>query len=297
MDIVQLKKQIKEKNLNNFYIFSGEEIGILNIYINQMSDNIVRADEVSEVWAKLTSRTLGTASAVYVVRDDKKFIQAEKAWTGIHEKIKNGILVFCSSNLDKRSKFAKEFEEDTVVFERMTKAQLVQFAKKQLKGTKQCTIEYLIDLCDNDYSRVVNEIDKVKRLDCEVTDAVLESIIIPPQESTPFTYVDAMISGMSYEAIYDVNELTSEGKSGVGIQLLGLLYNNFRNAILVVGNPNGNHGVNGYVAGNIKKKLAYEPTELLAILRIIQKYEKGIKRGEYEENFAIKAATVEILSI
>lgn len=299
MDIVALKKQIKDKKLDNFYILAGEEIGVLNVYISQMGDNVVRADEVSEIWTKLTSRTLGTQPAVYVVRDDKKFMSAEreKVWTGIQDKIKNGILVLCATNLDKRSKFAKAFEENTVVFEKMTPAQLVQFAKKHLKTASKPALEHLVYLCDNDYSRVENEIDKIKRITDKPTVELLEQIIIPPKESTAFTYVDAVIKGQYYEAIYDVNVLTSEGKSGVGVQLLGLLYNNFRNAVLVLGNPKGGHGVNGYVANKLKSEICYRPNEILSILRIIQRYEKGIKIGQYEENYAIVAATLEILSI
>ena len=45
MDIVKLKKQIKENKLDNFYILAGEELGVLNMYINKMGNNIVRAEE------------------------------------------------------------------------------------------------------------------------------------------------------------------------------------------------------------------------------------------------------------
>lgn len=295
MDLVQLKKQIKEKKLNNFYILAGEEIGVLNMYINKMGANIVRADEVADIWRNLTTRTLGREDTVYVVRDDKKFMSMEKVWENLGDKIKNGILVICITNLDKRSKFYKAFQNDIVIFEKMTDAQLLQFCRKRLPSVSDSILKYLIYLCNNDYTRVENEIDKIKRLNKPVTEQLLEDIIIPPKESTAFTYVDAVLKGEYVNAIYDLNNLISNNESGV--MLLGLLYSNFRNAILVVGNKDGNHGVNGYIAKQLKEKLVYQPNELLAIVRIIQKYEKGIKTGMYEEKYAIQAATLEILCV
>lgn len=297
MDLVQLKKQIKEKKLNNFYILAGEEIGVLNMYINKMGTNIVRADEVGDVWRNLTSRTLGSNSnTIYVVRDDKKFIAMEKVWTGLKDKIKNGTLVFCVSSIDKRSKFFKAFDDDIVIFEKMTEPQLLQYCKKQLKGVDKEVLTHLIYLCENDFSRIENEIDKVKRLkSAEITKQLLEELIIPPKESTSFTFMDALLQGDYYNTIYDLDCLLSNGESGV--MLLGLMYSNFRNAVLVLGNKNGDSGVNGYVANNIKNKLVYEPNQVLQILRIIQQYESGIKTGLYEEKYAIQAATLEILCI
>lgn len=295
MDLVQLKKQIKENKLNNFYILAGEEIGILNMYIAKMGANVVRADEVADIWRNITTRTFGRDDTVYVVRDDKKFMSMEKVWTNLKDKIKNGILVICITNLDKRSKFYKTFQDDVVVFEKMTEAQLLQFTKKQLPSVNEKILKHLVYLCNYDYTRVENEIDKIKRLNKPITEQLLEDIIIPPKESTAFTYVDAVLRGEYSNAIFDLNNLLSDNESGV--MLLGLLYNNFRNAILVVGNKDGNHGVNGYIAKQLKEKLVYSPNELLAIVRIIQKYESGIKTGRYEESFAIQAATLEILCV
>ena len=297
MDIVQLKKQIKDRQLNNFYILAGEEIGVLNMYIKQMSKNIIRADEVGDIWRALTSRTLNdTSDVVFVVRDDKKFMAMEKVWTGLKNKIVNGTLVICITNIDKRSKFYKEFRDDVVVFEKMTDAQLLQYCRKHLKGVNDNVLKHLIYLCDNDFSRIENEIDKIVRLKAkQINEQLLEDLIIPPKDSTAFTFTDAVLRGEYDNAIYDLNCLLSNNESGV--MLLGLLYSNFRNAILVVGNKPGESGVNGYVAKTLQEKLVYSPNELLSILRIIQKYESGIKKGIYEERFAIQAATLEILCV
>lgn len=296
LDLVEFKKSIKNKTLDNFYILEGEEIGVLNMYINQMGSTIVRADEVQEIWRRLTVPSLSNNSdVVFVVRGDKKFLAMEKVWTGIQNKIKNGILVLCYDSLDKRSKFFKEFQDNIVMFEKMTEAQLLHYCKKHLRSTNDENLKYLIYLCNNDYSRVENEIDKIKRLNKPVTRELLEDIIIPPKSSTPFTFVDSILKGLYWDSIYDLNNLLSNGESG--IMLLGLLYSNFRNAILVIGNDKGASGVNGYVAKSILDKLCYKPDELLTIIRIIQKYEIGVKTGRYDEKFAITGAALEILCV
>ena len=40
MTIIELKSDIMHKHLSNFYIFTGEEIGIMNIYLNQISKTL-----------------------------------------------------------------------------------------------------------------------------------------------------------------------------------------------------------------------------------------------------------------
>ena len=53
MTIIELKEQIIKNELSNFYVFVGEEIGIINIYLKQMSNKlnlpITRADSVLSI--------------------------------------------------------------------------------------------------------------------------------------------------------------------------------------------------------------------------------------------------------
>ena len=54
MDIVKFKKQVQQGKLDHFYVFTGDEIALQNIYLNQLS-NVKRVDTVLEVWSKLKS--------------------------------------------------------------------------------------------------------------------------------------------------------------------------------------------------------------------------------------------------
>ena len=75
MNLMDLKTQIVGKSLGNFYIFTGDEIGVINIYLNQMAKvkslSIIRDESVQDVWGKVSVRGMfASEPALYVVRGD-----------------------------------------------------------------------------------------------------------------------------------------------------------------------------------------------------------------------------------
>ena len=54
MDLFTLQQQIREHKLLPFYVFTGEEIELQNIYLKQRG-NIVREDNVAKIKNKITS--------------------------------------------------------------------------------------------------------------------------------------------------------------------------------------------------------------------------------------------------
>ena len=69
-----------KNDLKHFYIFVGEEIGIINIYLNQIAKTVkmplVRADSVLSIYTKCTSRSLFNNDAcLYVIRNDNDFMK------------------------------------------------------------------------------------------------------------------------------------------------------------------------------------------------------------------------------
>ena len=78
-DLVQFQKDIRANQLKPFYILYGEEIGLMNVYINQLP-NVVREESVAHVWRSLTQKGLVENSRTFVVRDDKDFLGNESRW-------------------------------------------------------------------------------------------------------------------------------------------------------------------------------------------------------------------------
>ena len=73
MNVMDLKTQIVKNELSNFYIFTGTEIGIMNIYLEEMSNKvnlpITRADSVSSIYTKCMGGSLfGDDVGFYVIR-------------------------------------------------------------------------------------------------------------------------------------------------------------------------------------------------------------------------------------
>lgn len=307
MDIKSLKAQIKSNKLLPMYIFSGKDLGLMNLYISKMGST-VRADSVSSIWNKLTSRSLlpQSENAVYVVRDDKEFMQKEKVWMNANKSIKNGTLILIVSTLDKRSKFIKQFEDIVVEFNHMTTAQL----KNAFKGClKQNQLEELAEACNNDYTQMSNEIDKIRRLNySEFTlnakwDEIMNEVVNVKPQIDAFSFMGSLANKKS-NSIRKLQFLLKEGESG--IMLLGLMYTNFRNAALVLGyldldtkDISERTGLNGWQISSLKGGIChhYSGSEILKCLRIIQDREIGIKTGLYEEKFAIESAVVNILAL
>ena len=66
MEISTIQKQIKDKSVNNFYILSGEEIAVQDIYIKKIAEcknlNILRADTIAEITVKLNNKAFISSS-------------------------------------------------------------------------------------------------------------------------------------------------------------------------------------------------------------------------------------------
>ena len=74
-----------KNKLSNFYIFTGTELGIQKIYLDQISKvlklPIVRADSVMSIHSVCTTRSLfGATNSIYVIRDDKDIMKHEEVY-------------------------------------------------------------------------------------------------------------------------------------------------------------------------------------------------------------------------
>ena len=84
MTVGEVKKQIKDKKPLSFYIFTGEELEVMNIYVKKIAEvagaNVNRADTLSSVFSKVQSRSMFSQKTCFVIRDDKEFLSAENVW-------------------------------------------------------------------------------------------------------------------------------------------------------------------------------------------------------------------------
>lgn len=303
MELIELNRAIMEHNLDNFYIFTGEEINLMNLYLNQIGDN-ERVDTVLEIWSKLTSTGKFTKPKfkTYVVRDDMEFAKDEKAWSNI-SKIKNGRLVLLYTDIKKTTKFYKHFKDIIVEFKHLTTAQLYHQLMQNPKyaiiaNADKNILEYFIESCNNDLNTIDNEVDKYTRLkDSGVVTAfnknTIDMLIIPDPKYTVFQLID-LIMAQDIRAVEVLQYLVDHEPNLLSI--LTLLYQNIRRAILVAGNNDYNKtGLPYWQYKKIKEQCKIPPNNLLSCLRTIQEYDAGIKKGKYTQVEGIQSCVLKLL--
>ena len=303
MELIELNRAIMEHNLDNFYIFTGEEINLMNLYLNQIGDN-ERVDTVLEIWSKLTSTGKFTKPKfkTYVVRDDMEFAKDEKAWSNI-SKIKNGRLVLLYTDIKKTTKFYKHFKDIIVEFKHLTTAQLYHQLMQNPKyaiiaNADRNILEYFIESCNNDLNTIDNEVDKYTRLkDSGVVTAfdknTIDTLIIPDPKYNVFQLID-LIMAQNIRAVEVLQYLVDHEPNLLSI--LTLLYQNIRRAILVAGNNDYNKtGLPYWQYKKIKEQCKIPPNNLLSCLRTIQEYDAGIKKGKYTQVEGIQSCVLKLL--
>lgn len=293
-DLVSFQKDIRTNNLKPFYILYGEEIGLMNVYLNQMG-NVVRETSVSTIWKTLTQKGLVSNHRIFAVRDDKDFLSNESRWKRLPD-VRYGTLVLMVTKIDKRSKLLKAFPDNCVEFEKMTDAQLKRHFVSKYSTIDSDMIEMVIQLCLNDYSRIDNELDKLSRLK-NVDASVVESLVKHKTEIDIFSLVDDVLEYRPEQAIIKVTELLAKGESPIG--LLTLLYQNFNNACLVLGADEPKEaslGIKQFLINKIVYNFQYELDSAFEGMAILGQAIEGIKNGRYTESSAVYISLYKIFS-
>jgi len=310
--LVELKDQIIKNIIKPIYIFTGEEIAIMNIYINKIIEiskaSVFRAESVSSVYTNLQLESFINSRMCYIIRDDKEYMQQEKIWMNINNGSiqKDNIIILVYNSLDKRSKFYKQHTDIMVDFEKLSPEILSKYIDKEIQLNNKKSVE-LANLCDCDYNRILFECDKIKNLaayngysiDTAYDTAIKEKLITIAIKDIIFDFIDVVCRRQkekSFKLLKDL-EFNEENK----LAIIGLLYSNFRNLLLVkgCGNIPNITEVTGLTNWQIKmakeKGNFYSISELVDILRIIREVEKNIKIGLIETNIAVDYILVNIL--
>lgn len=296
LGLLELQGQIREGNLLPFYIFTGEEIELQNIYLKQMG-NVVRIDRVADIYNKITSKLIGGKFAVYVVRDDMDFIKSEKTWGSISNKIRNAVLVVQVTTPNKCKKFIKELNNCVVEFNHMTTKQLLSVVN--MKGSVS-NKQYFIEACNNDLNTINNYLDIFKKSGIKELNKKIVDEYIPTKEGvTVFQLADAIMKKDEQLTFRLLDQLLEDKNNAMGI--IYAIYSQLHKCVLVEGYRGEEDiakitGINSWICNNILRYNRIEPAKLLTALRLVQKYDQGVKTGKYEGVVACYSLIIEILS-
>lgn len=307
MTILELKNQIVKNELDNFYIFTGYEIGIMNIYLEQMSNKlslpITRANSVASVLGLCSGGTLfGSSTGFYVIRDDNDFPKNENAFNKV-ESIGNNVIVLLYDKIDSRLKFGKHFKDRIIEFEKLTPSVLKSYIQKEISLSDN-NIETLMSLCSNSYDICMLEIDKIKHYDRTITpDGCFEEllncgVIYQPEEISVFNFVEAFCNRNVKSTLNLEETLRENGNSA--INLLGTLYNTMKSIMLIQccsgSNVSDITGLDNRQIYYAKKYLGkYNTEELVSAVKLIIDTIDGIKNGSIEDIYATRYIIANIM--
>ena len=312
MTYSDIKKHLMDGTTEPFYIFTGEEFEVQRAYINRIAQSknqiVKRVDTIAEATKGRSGGLLGQ-SVCYVCRDDSDFQKNESAWDKIETLLNGNTLIYQITKIDKRSKFYTTYEHKIVTFDHMTEQVLIKHIREHIDlSVTNC--KELIRICENDYGRILSEIDKIEQfVRSDVTvDGVLydgafvhlvnDGTLYRPPEDAIFKWVDAVISGKPnlsfklWQECVDIGEPT--------LRLLLVLYQGVRRLLQVQSCPTSNvtevTGLTQWEIGLVKNyQNIYSNGELVNAMRNIKSLETAIKTGEVDEEFAVPYAMVSLL--
>ena len=282
MNMQALKAQIVSKKLDNFYIFVGPERKIAGIYIEQMAkaqNATVKNLESITVLAKiLRTPSMFKQRHIYVVSDDRDILSNDDAQAFISRagERTGDIVVLLYDAIDKRKKLYKSFEDRIVEFEHLPVNILRQYAAKKLK-LKDESYDRLIAICEQDYGRLLLEVD--------------DGTIFTPPTDAVFKFVDAVLYNRPHSAFDLLDESLACGEAN--LVLLANLYSSAKQVLQVQATPKGADvmAVTGLTAFQVKcgreRSGRFSNGDLVYLMRLIQRVESGIKRGDIEEDIAV----------
>lgn len=310
MNLAELKQQIVERKFNNVYIFTGDEIKIMNIYIEQIAKlqgrTVIRKDTVGEIFKTLKVLKLTNQSNVYVILDDFDFLKQEKAWQQLMKATENDTIILVYSNIDKRGKFYKTYKEDICEFEKLHESILANYILKELDINKQ-DAEKLALMCDNSYNRILMETHKIFHLayakNINFKDAfrlaIDEDLIHTESSELTFKLADAVCRRDGNLVFQLLNDFDATQESPIAI--LSLIYANIKAMLLVAVCPPGSKVSEVTGLSGFQIKLAYEKgnnynvQELLNIMNQIKYIDEAIKIGKIDPQYALQYLAVSII--
>ena len=302
MNLAELKKSIVDKTFENVYVFTGDEIKIMNIYVHQIAKvqnrTLVRKDTVSEIFKTLKISKLTKESNVYVILDDFAFLKEEKYWEQLMTATKDHTIILIYSSIDKRGKFYKTYKDKICEFEKLNETMLAKYIQKEITLDTELAKELSL-MCDNSYNRILLEVDKLKHL-AEVYNInhgeafgkmLKEGLIYTQETEIVFKLVDAICKRDVETTFKLLKDLDVNKESPIAI--LSLLYTNIKSMLLVSVCPPGvkvseTTGLTGWqIKTAYEKGKNYEPSELLYIMNTIKFTDEAIKIGKIEPQYAI----------
>ena len=311
MELVDLMKSISCNSIPHFLILYGEEQKIIDIYIQNIIQSAcgkrVVVDNVSQAIKDNGKKSLDKSVKVYVATEDTAFLTKDESWENVRKSMHKNYLILRYHELDKRSAFVKKNQQNIVEFSHLSDEVLQQYIYRDLPDLSDENSSKLISYCNNDYGRILMEIDKIWQaqssrlsnfninLDSNDCFEELDKQGLFHKEIGDITFelTDAVLGGYPELAIKKLDEAKRKGEPAM--MIASILYNGFRNLLAYQGLGSNKKGAverTGLSKGDIwrcsKNVGGYSIEEVKRNMLICQNIESGIKTGTVDEDIALE---------
>lgn len=297
MTLGDLQQDIKSSNLKPIYVFYGDEIAIYDIYIKQMKKPVLSALSIAHV-AKLlrSSSLLNQEPKIFKVVFPDEVFKEDIEWDKIKELLGNNTLIMVFHDLDKRTKFYKQFSDVIISFDKLPRNTVIRHLKSKIDLCDEY-LNDLLDVCDGSYTLALLEIDKVLNFARDSNfDLAYKKLRVERIIRNPITYdfsLDFLRALLSRDTVLSCR-FACDCRSVSAVYLLALVYSGFRQLILVQGlgsdksNATERTGLTQWQINNsLKYEGNYTLVELMEILEFVKRLDVGVKRGAYEQNMIV----------
>ena len=321
MKLHELQQQIISKSLDKLFIFYGEEVGIMDVYLNKMysviSADVVKVETVQEAYTKMSQKKLAGGPRCFVVRDDKDFFKNDKVWNKVFSLVNSSadFLILIYSSMDKRSKFYKQNADTLTEFAKLSSEMLSKYIIKELPGMSSKAAIQLAEICECNYNRIMLECDKIKQYVSSLSNEmdawsgdyesgmktlVEKGIIYQPIGDITFKFTDAILTRNFAETAEYLRQARLKGEPE--IMVLSVLYNGFKQILMVQGlgkdqsEPVKRTGLTAWQVKMAKEKQGhYSISELINALKVVRFAEKAIKTGQLEAEVSLEYVIANIM--
>lgn len=295
-DIITLNNYIRNKRIDNFYIFVGEEVGLINFYIRKMASMInaivYRTDDYRIIKNNLKIKSLIPSKFLYVIYEPELTDDEINELINPKEFIKtNSVLVLKYLKLKENSKIKKRLNEYIINFNRIDDEILIEDIKKIYKSNDTKIYKSILSYCNYDWEKLQSELQKIKILknlynwtEDELAYNYLQFLEAKPEDNI-FKFIEKLFIGDKINSFKLLNEIIENGE--IPFIIIQNMYLTVRNLISVLSSFSNNieneSGLKQSQIFFIKKYINFWNIEkALDYLRKINEIEKRIKRGKIE---------------
>ena len=310
MELVDLMKSISCNSIPHFLILYGEEQKIIDIYIQNIVQSAdgkkVVVDNVSQAVKDNGKKSLDKSIKVYVVTEDTAFLTKEEAWENVRKSMHKNYLILRYHSLDKRSAFVRKNQQNIVEFSHLSYDVLQQYIYRDLPDLSDENASKLISYCNNDYGRILLEVDKIKQyneyiacftngisIDKCFEELDKQGLFHKEIGDITFELTGAVLGGYPEKAIQKLDEAKRKGEPAM--MIASILYNGFRNLLAYQGLGKNKQGATertgmtkGELYGCTKNVGGYNVEEVKRNMLFCQQVESGIKMGTIDEDIALE---------